>query len=71
MKLKKNSKFVHVPPPYDFAYAYALTVWKAQGSQWPKVVGITESFPQDLELRKKFLYTLATRASEKLVIINN
>lgn len=71
LKLKKNRKFVKTPPPYDFAYAYALTVWKAQGSQWPKVVGFTEAFPQERELRKKFLYTLVTRASEKLVIINN
>lgn len=32
-------------PPYYFAYAYAITVWKAQGSEWDKVLLIEEGHP--------------------------
>lgn len=31
--------------PYYFAYAYAITVWKAQGSEWNKVLLIEENSP--------------------------
>jgi len=55
--------------PYEFAYAYAITCWKAQGSEWNKVLGFEENFPFDKETHKKYLYTLTTRASEKLVLI--
>lgn len=55
--------------PYEFAYAYAITTWKAQGSEWDKVLGFEEWFPNEAELHKKFLYTMITRASKKLVII--
>ena len=57
--------------PFEFAYAYAITTWKAQGSEWKKVMLIEEGFPYDKETHKKFLYTAITRASEKLVIIEN
>ena len=33
--------------PYYFAYAYAITVWKAQGSEWDKVLLIEEAHPFD------------------------
>jgi exodeoxyribonuclease-5 len=54
---------------YDFAYAYAITCWKAQGSEWNKVLFFEEEFPYDKETHKKYLYTGITRASKKLVII--
>lgn len=28
----KKRKNCYIEPPFEFAYAYALTVWKAQGS---------------------------------------
>ena len=56
-------------PPYEFAYAYAITTWKAQGSEWDKVLGFEEKFPFDEETHRRFLYTMVTRAKEKLVII--
>lgn len=56
-------------PPLEFAYGYCMTVWKAQGSQWNKVLGIEERFPFDPVLHRKYLYTLCTRAAEKLVLI--
>lgn len=56
-------------PPLDFSYAYAITCWKAQGSEYGKVLGFEENHPFDREEHKKYLYTMATRASDKLVII--
>ena len=55
--------------PFEFSYAYAITVWKAQGSEWKKVLLFEENFPFDKEEHKKYLYTGITRASEKLVLI--
>lgn len=55
--------------PYYFAYAYAITVWKAQGSEWDKVLLIEEAHPFDTLEHQKYLYTGITRASEKLVVI--
>jgi exodeoxyribonuclease-5 len=55
--------------PYEFAYAYAITTWKAQGSEWDKVLGFEEWFPNDVDTHRRFLYTMTTRASKKLVLI--
>lgn len=70
-KWNKNPNNIkkYIDPPYDFAYAYAITTWKAQGSEWEKVLGCEEDFPFDKDTHKRFLYTMATRASKKLVII--
>ena len=65
MKNNKNCE----DPPYDFTYAYAITTHKAQGSEWPKVLVFEEWFPNVAEEHRRWLYTAATRASEKLVII--
>lgn len=48
-----------------FDYGYALTVHKAQGSQWDKVGVINEAraFRQDY---RRWLYTAITRAAEEL-----
>lgn len=55
--------------PYDFAYAYAITVWKAQGSEFGKVLLFEENFPFDRLEHQKYLYTGVTRASDKLVLV--
>ena len=52
----------------DFDYGYALTVHKAQGSQWNSVVLFDESFAFR-ESRERWLYTAITRAAERLVIV--
>lgn len=51
-----------------FDYGYALTVHKAQGSQWDNVVLFDESgaFP---EYRARWLYTGLTRAAETVTIV--
>ena len=50
-----------------FDYAYAMTVHKSQGSQWPRVAVIDESrvFRNDAH---RHLYTAITRAQEMVVV---
>ena len=55
--------------PLEFAYGYAITCHKAQGSQFNKVLVIEENFPFDPEEHARWLYTACTRAIDKLVII--
>lgn len=55
--------------PRQITYGYALTCHAAQGSEWDKVLVIEESFPFDKEEHKRWLYTAATRASQKLVLM--
>ena len=55
--------------PKEFAYAYAITCHKAQGSEWNNVVVLEENFPFDREEHAQWLYTACTRASEKLVLV--
>lgn len=55
--------------PKEFAYAYAITVHKSQGSEWNRVVVLEETFPFDKTEHARWLYTACTRASEKLVLI--
>ena len=67
-KLRKSKKIL-ITPPFDFSYAYAITVWKAQGSEWEKVLLYEETFPFEKEEHKKYLYTGITRSSEKLIVV--
>jgi exodeoxyribonuclease V len=52
----------------EFDYGYALTVHKAQGSQWDHVILFDESFAFR-EHRARWLYTGITRASKQLTIV--
>jgi exodeoxyribonuclease-5 len=51
-----------------FAYGYALTVHKSQGSEWPRVVVVDES-GAFREHPAQWLYTAVTRASKNLVLV--
>jgi len=55
--------------PKEFTYAYAITIWKAQGSEWNNVVVLEENFPYDKDTHRRAMYTAATRASKRLVWI--
>ena len=55
--------------PKEYAYAYAITCHKAQGSEWDNVLVLEESFPYDKTEHARWLYTACTRASEKLVLV--
>ena len=50
----------------EFDYGYALTVHKAQGSQWDSVLLFDEWYSKD---RHRWLYTAITRAARKISII--
>lgn len=52
----------------EFDYGYALTVHKAQGSQWDHVVLFDESFAFR-ENRSRWLYTGITRAAKRLTMV--
>lgn len=52
----------------DFDYGYALTVHKAQGSQWDNVVLFDESWAFR-DMRDRWLYTAITRAAEVITIV--
>jgi exodeoxyribonuclease V len=52
----------------DFDYGYALTVHKAQGSQWDEVVVFDEGWAFK-ETRRRWLYTAITRAAERLTVV--
>lgn len=67
-KMSRN-KYVKREAPYDFTYAYGMTAHKSQGSEWPKVLVFEENFPFNKEEHIRSLYTEATRASEKLVVV--
>jgi exodeoxyribonuclease-5 len=52
----------------EFDYGYALTVHKAQGSQWDEVVLFDESYAFR-ENRERWLYTGVTRAANSLTVV--
>lgn len=52
----------------SFDYGYALTVHKAQGSQWNNVMLFDESWAFR-EHRQRWLYTGVTRAADQLTIV--
>jgi exodeoxyribonuclease-5 len=52
----------------EFDYGYALTVHKAQGSQWDRLILFDESFAFR-ETRERWLYTAITRAAEAITIV--
>lgn len=68
-KLNKMKKTYGNIVPKDFLYAYAITVHKAQGSEWDKVLIYEENFPFNREEHARWLYTAVSRSSEKCVLI--
>jgi exodeoxyribonuclease-5 len=52
----------------EFDYGYALTVHKAQGSQWDNVLLFDESWAFR-DNRTQWLYTALTRAAERITVV--
>lgn len=50
----------------EFDYAYALTVHKSQGSEWPSVCVLNENKGSDAG---RWLYTAVTRSSRELLVL--
>lgn len=67
-RMSKNSRTKNFIP-MEFAYGYAITTHKSQGSEWNKVLVIEEKFPFDKEEHKRWLYTACTRSAKKLVLV--
>lgn len=67
-RLTRSRRYAHLVP-MEFTYGYCITCHKSQGSEWDKVLVIEEGFPFVKEEHARWLYTAATRASEKLVIV--
>lgn len=67
MQMKKSKQCDN--PPFVFAYSYAISCHKSQGSQWERVLLIEEGFPYKEEDHRRWAYTGCTRASERCVII--
>ena len=65
---KLGKRYSHLIP-MEFTYGYAITGHKSQGSEWDKVLVMEERFPFDKLEHARWLYTCATRASEKLVLV--
>lgn len=64
---KKIPKMFH---PHEFDYGYVITVHKAQGSEWDKVIVFEEYMKdQTRDDFKRWLYTAATRAAKKLIVV--
>lgn len=52
----------------EFTFGYALTVHKAQGSQWDDLMLFDESYAFR-EHRSRWLYTGLTRAAERVIVV--
>lgn len=68
----KNSKMLKeagLIAPFDFAYGYAITCHKFQGSSAPKILVFEEQFPFDPIEHARWVYTAATRSEDRLVFI--
>lgn len=57
-------------PLLECDWGFCITTHKAQGSEWPRVLFLSESFPQAGEFRQRLHYSAITRASQRLVIID-
>lgn len=56
----------HVEVTTHFGFGYAMTVHKAQGSEWPNVVLLDEY--HRAEERREWVYTAITRAAERIIV---
>lgn len=65
----------HIPKqfhPEEFDYGYAITCHKSQGSEFNKVIVLEEFLKSEKrEDHIKWLYTAATRAAQKLIVVKN
>lgn len=66
---KNFKRFPKGMRPLTFDYGYCITCHKAQGSEYDKVL-VLEEFLRGSD-HDRWLYTAATRAKEKLVIVRN
>lgn len=64
-------KRLEMAVPLHANFGYAITVWKAQGSEWGKVLLFQEpGWPKQPDERRRYMYTGITRAVDKLVVVS-
>lgn len=68
MQLKKCKRYGG-PIPFELNYSYFATCWKFQGDQANKILLFEEGFPYDADTHRRYLYTGATRAVNRLVVV--
>lgn len=65
---------IQVPLSFDLLccleLGYAITIHKAQGSQWPNVFAIVPDYADQM-LDATLIYTAATRPVERLILVGN
>lgn len=66
----RSSKLV---VPYSFNYGYAITTWKAQGSEYPYVLSYDCAWlkKKDFSEYTKYLYTAVTRAEKAVILVGD
>lgn len=66
---RKIPKYFH---PKEFDYGYCITCHKSQGSEYDKVIVLEEYLKGESKSdHSRWLYTAATRAAKKLIIVRN
>ena len=68
-KLMNSSMDASCAPIIDVSFAYALTVHKAQGSEWENVVYFTTQRELDMLKTSNMPYTAVTRAKNNVTIL--
>lgn len=67
------NEFYRITPERHFiAYAYAITVYSAQGGEWDSVAVVGDRWTNRMEPHdwKKWAYTAVTRAKKRLIVCN-
>lgn len=60
-------QFANWPKLFEFAYGYAVTCHKSEGSEFNKVLVCDEAFG-DADMKKRWRYTAVTRAIKQLIV---
>ena len=64
---KPQEKRKQMIAPDLFEFAYAITVYSSQGSQWDNVTCLAELYGSN-DFQKKVLYTMVTRAIQSVTL---
>ena len=66
---KDNWKtFAGYPKLYAFAFGYAITCHKAEGSEFDRVIVYDEAFGEE-DMKRRWRYSAGTRAAKQLVVV--
>lgn len=69
-EFKKQYTFYERMAAQEFDFSYAITVHKAQGSEWDRVLVLDESYLWQRDgTNKNWLYTAITRAAKSVTVI--